>query len=84
MSKEQGGGNEILAVAAYLLLLQGVPKKLVRFAAKTTFFNTISLIALQTAQVFLGHSVLVLLHQLGNTQKVRLGRRCAKYDRLYF
>ena len=38
-------------------LLQGVPKKLVRFAAKTTFFNTISLIAFQTAQVFLGHSV---------------------------
>ena len=40
-------------------IVQGVPKKLVRFAAKTTFFNTISLIALQTAQVFLGHSVLV-------------------------
>ena len=39
-------------------VIQGVPKKLVRFAAKTTFINTISLIALQTAQVFLGHSVL--------------------------
>ena len=41
------------------IVVQGVPKKLVRFAAKTTFFNTISLMALQTAQVFLGHSLLV-------------------------
>ena len=38
-------------------IIQGVPKKVVRFAAKTTYFNTVSLIALQTAQVFLGHSV---------------------------
>ncbi len=41
-------------------VVQGVPKKLVRFAAKTTFINTISLIALQTAQVFLGHSVVLI------------------------
>ena len=60
--------------ANYILIgckqvLQGVPKKLVQFAAKTTFFNKIALIALQTAQVFFGTLCSTIVQANANTME---------------